>query len=569
MSLGGVKAPKDPLKKGKGFTVYKELKIEATKRADGRRTQEIYLDGGRIKNAAEIMAGIKNKEILDCFDTAEGLKKLLTGMGITINAVLDNAPMNFGIIMYGNTDLYNSGTHVYKQILTGGVEQFISFDGIDWSDDDKILGQFQIEFPDELTVADLTVRLYAHDTYDIPEEEADDDIDFASVQYKKMIENSLVAAGNNERFLRAVKKAEANQDVTIAFIGGSITQGAGAVPTATECYAYKAYKGFVDRFAKGNGDNIHYVKAGIGGTSSELGVARYDKDVCQFGAIEPDIVFIEFAVNDEGDETKGDCYEGLMRKVWNKPYQPAVVLMFSVFSYDWNLQERFIPMGEAYGIPMVSVKDAVVPQFALSSEEGRIVSKRQFFYDMFHPTNVGHTIMADCICNYYDVALKNELTQDNPNPPIIRSADFENVVYFDRKYSCDDVEINEGAFTKEDTELQFVERDLDDFQTPMFPDNWMRDTTINSEEPFICKLSCKLLLMLVKDSASNDIGKASVKVDGKEVMVYDPHEVGWTHCNAVIVIREDEVKEHIVEISMVPGCEKQSFTILGFGYVRD
>lgn len=78
MSLGGVKAPKDPLKKGKGFTVYKELKIEATKRADGRRTQEIYLDGGRIKNAAEIMAGIKNKEILDCFDTAEGLKKLLT-----------------------------------------------------------------------------------------------------------------------------------------------------------------------------------------------------------------------------------------------------------------------------------------------------------------------------------------------------------------------------------------------------------------------------------------------------------------------------------------------------------
>ena len=75
--------------------------------------------------------------------------------------------------------------------------------------------------------------------------------------------------------------------------------------------------------------------------------------------------------------------------------------------------------------------------------------------------------------------------------------------------------------------------------------------------------------MLVKDSASNDIGKASVKVDGKEVMVYDPHEVGWTHCNAVIVIREDEVKEHIVEISMVPGCEKQSFTILGFGYVRD
>ena len=29
----------------------------------------------------------------------------------------------------------------------------------------------------------------------------------------------------------------------------------------------------------GDGDNIHYIKAGVGGTPSELGMIRYERDV--------------------------------------------------------------------------------------------------------------------------------------------------------------------------------------------------------------------------------------------------------------------------------------------------
>ncbi len=569
MSLGGVKAPKDPLKKNKGFFVYKDLKIEATKRADGRRTREIYLDSGRIKNAVEINGGIKDQEILDHFDTALGVKEMVTGIGVSITADADNATMIFGVIMYGKKDMYNGGTHVYKDVLTGGVEAMISFDEVEWSDDDDVLGQFEIEFPEELTVADLTVRIYVKDEYDVPKEEEDSDVDVNSEAYKDMIKRSLVSLGNNERFLRAVKKAEAKEDVTIAFIGGSITQGAGAVPIATECYAYKAYRGFVERFGKDGSDHIHYVKAGIGGTSSELGVVRFEKDICKFGEIEPDIVIMEYAVNDEGDETKGDCYEGLMRKIWNKPYQPALILMFSVFSYDWNLQERFIPMGNAFGIPMVSVKDAVVPQFACSNEEGRVVSKRQFFYDMFHPSNIGHTIMADGLCYYFDKAVEKEMTSDIQNPPVVKSADFEHVKYFDRAYTCDVAQIKAGSFAEKDEDLQAVELNLDSELTSMFTDNWMYDGTKPFTEPFVCNIRCKLLLIVFKDVGGVEFGKAVVKVDGKETMVYDPHEVGWTHSNAVVVIREDIVSDHVVEIFMAQGEEQKKFTILALGYVGE
>ena len=75
--------------------------------------------------------------------------------------------------------------------------------------------------------------------------------------------------------------------------------------------------------------------------------------------------------------------------------------------------------------------------------------------------------------------------------------------------------------------------------------------------------------MVMQDSGSNEFGKAKVVVDGKEVMIYDPKEVGWTHSNAVVVIREDEAADHVVEVSMAQGDEKKKFTILAMGYVGE
>ena len=91
------------------------------------------------------------------------------------------------------------------------------------------------------------------------------------------------------------------------------------------------------------------------------------------------MIVIEFAVNDEGDETKGVCYESLVRKVLQLPWNPAVILLFSVFANDWNLQERLSPVGYYYHLPMVSVRDAVSPQFGLPKEQGGVISRNQFF----------------------------------------------------------------------------------------------------------------------------------------------------------------------------------------------
>ncbi len=65
------------------------------------------------------------------------------------------------------------------------------------------------------------------------------------------------------------------------------------------------------------------------------------------------------------------------------------------------------------------------------------------------------------------------------------------------------------------------------------------------------------------------MGKAEIVVDGKTAGMYDSREVGWTHSNAKIVLREQKSEIHEVEISMVKGEEDLCFTILGFGYVDE
>ena len=374
--------------------------------------------------------------------------------------------------------------------------------------------------------------------------------------------------GNNVRLKRALEKARRGEDVTIGFIGGSITQGAGAVPINTECYAYKTFKGFCDITGRGYEDNVHFIKGGIGGTPSELGLCRYERDILRNGAVTPDVVVVEFAVNDEGDETKGECYDSLVRKIYNGPGSPAVILIFAVFSNDWNLQERLNPVGYAYNLPMVSTLDSVVDQFAYKDDK-RVVKKSQFFYDCYHPTNIGHRIMADGIINLLKIADtsspdKEEVDISGIKPPI--GGEFENTLLFDRACSVDYAAVDAGSFTDTDDVVQAVEMDLDLTHTKTFVNNWMHKGSCTDTTHFSLDVECTALFIVVKDSADPADGTATIFVDGEKALEYDPHVVGWCHSNAVIVFRGGELKRRHIEVRLDDWTK--NFTILGFGIVR-
>lgn len=575
MKMEGPAAPKDPEKKRPYFYIMRDKEIFGLKQPDGRGIQFIYEDGGRLISSAQIVGNITEPEILDLLKETEGFRRLVHSIGICVETENPEEKIDFVFQMYGKKDAFLSGSNLRCSLLGDGAETRLRLEDVAWSKDDKEPGQIRFEFEKPELLASVSVRFFLNDGFDAPEVIEEEEIDFNSEDYHKMLERSFMNAGNTARVLKAIKKAKNGEDVTIAYIGGSITQGAGATPINHECYAYKSYRAFSELF--GNGENVHFIKAGVGGTPSELGMLRFERDILRDGSASPDIVVIEFAVNDEGDETKGNCYESLVRKVLRLPNNPAVILLFAVFANDWNLQERLGVVGYYYKLPMVSVLDAVTPQFKLKPGGGRVLSKNQFFYDMFHPTNHGHTIMADCLTYFFKQAAQNEAEYDETEQLLLQDAvigcDFESVKLLDRKENCDRKEIvkeiNCGSFKWEDKELQRVEMDEDLTGTPEFPNNWMYDGKADKEEVYFeLKIYCKALLLIYKDSGDMAVGKADVIVDGKKILTADPHINGWVHCNPVILFREKSAEEHIVRIRMAEGDEDKSFTILGFGYVE-
>lgn len=381
------------------------------------------------------------------------------------------------------------------------------------------------------------------------------------LNYSSMIEKSLVSTGNNYRMKKAIEKAKNGEEVTIAYIGGSITEGYNA-SSNTKCYAYLSYQHFKETYGFGDGSNVKYVNAGMAGTPSTLGMIRYDRDVLARSESAPDIVFVEFAVNDGDDPTNGDSYESLVRNILNAENQPAVVLLFSVFQSKWNLQSRLQPIGEYYQLPMISIKDAVVPEL-----ENGTLTNAEFFGDIYHPTDMGHKIMADCITLYFDTVHK-EINAENDivitDAPKIGTS-FVGIKMIDAKTQSDDIILQKGGFSETDLVLGTFKYEPG---TKTFPDNFKHSAS-SGNKSFKMTVTAKNLILVYKLSTSTTAGKVDVYVDGKKTQTIDSRSGGaWNNPVLKILFNEKEAKKHNIEIKMTSDSTTMDFTILGFGYTE-
>lgn len=189
----------------------------------------------------------------------------------------------------------------------------------------------------------------------------------------------LVSTGNAGQLIKFQDKLKKRQSITYGAIGGSITAGAMATP---------ADKAYAPQFAEwlNSKTSCSLVNAGIGATTSMFGAFRAQKDLLKY---QPDIITIEFAVNDIRNPDTASSFEGLVRQCVMQTNQPLVILLFTVFDDGRNMQDIHIPIGKHYGLPMLSYRDAVYPDIAEGKLAWRMISP-----DEVHPNNTGHNFIA-------------------------------------------------------------------------------------------------------------------------------------------------------------------------------
>lgn len=358
-----------------------------------------------------------------------------------------------------------------------------------------------------------------------------------------MINNSFMTMGDTSRMINVLKKAEAGEEITIGFIGGSITEGLTA--GSEECYAKLTYNALCEMFPD---TVINYVNAGLSGTPSVLGVVRAERDL--FAGKQPDIVFVEFAVNDGGDQQYKDCYESLVKKCLDKENQPAVVLLFTVLKNRYSCQPQMAVVGERYGLPMISVGNALNPCF-----DANLLTWETYSDDESHPNYWGHQLVKDFIMNYFG-KVKAEADAADSAPAISPLPD--SAVYT-TKYS--DITLLERDQMNVSAVEGFKEADK---VIATFNNGWMYRGKTGASLTFTEEF--KTLFLVFNCNNSESYADAEVYIDGELVNTLPSNKPGgWGNPEADCAWIGDECKEHTVEIRIAATDNGMTYGLCGIG----
>ena len=403
---------------------------------------------------------------------------------------------------------------------------------------------------------------------DVPAVKAEDSIydeasghpfSLSNSYYQKLMDSSLVSTGNNFRLKKAIEKLKSGQKTYVACIGGSVTEGAGP-KVYSQGYAYQFKEMLAEKYSPDGGSNIVFTGAGLGGTSSLLGLLRYEQDVLKPLGHTPDILVIEFAVNDGGPAVNTRSFEALVRNALLADSETAVIALYAAATYP-NTQGTMTQTATYYRIPEVSISDAITEPI-----NAGIVQKNKYYSDYVHPKKEGHTFMADCLMNLFAKVDSMEIRESVPVPEeTLRS---KSLADFVRIYDDDEnVRIQKGSFCDIDANCQSYLKTGKSF----FKENWHKSGGTENES-FVMNINCRSLLLVYKEQGSwlaEKFGKADVYVDGVKKKTLDgAKDGGWNNCVMEMIIDSSESEEHTVEIKMQDDSADKGFTIVGLGYVK-
>lgn len=360
-----------------------------------------------------------------------------------------------------------------------------------------------------------------------------------------IIKKSLINKGNILRILKLFEKAADRKDITIAFLGGSITQGCNAT-IHEKCYVELVSKWFIEKF---NNVKVECINAGVGATGSLIGVHRAEGQVISKN---PDLVFVDAAVNDKNNHICKVSYESEIRRLLSSPSKPAVIEVFMTMEEGVNCQEQQIQIGKNYNIPMISFRDVACEMVAREN-----LKWSDLLTDEVHPNDDGHRIIAELLINFIEDIYSNDYKKGQKIEIVDNT--LEKKCVFGDRYINGKI-LNNKSIKPLESE-GFIEYQ-EGFQ--VFQDGWKFESDKDENGKLIFEVECKNLILLYKEIISKDAGKFRVKINGREIILDTYFKDGWGDRTVTEILEEsDEVKKYRVEIKVEKESRKTQVIILG------
>jgi lysophospholipase L1-like esterase len=212
------------------------------------------------------------------------------------------------------------------------------------------------------------------------------------------------------------ERASRRESVTIVFFGGSLTWGANASDPLTT-----SYRGLMMQWLREKYPNtpITCHDAAIGGTGSQLGLFRLERDVL---AHKPDLVFLDFTVNDGADSTDAQSlasYEKIVRELLSRDIMVLPVLTM----FRWHAEkldaplpsrhEAHLQLADAYHLPCANT----IPQVRKRIREGADINTIWPF-DGAHPDDPGYRLFFEAVRDCFESAIAENTVVAIPDKPV-------------------------------------------------------------------------------------------------------------------------------------------------------
>ena len=371
----------------------------------------------------------------------------------------------------------------------------------------------------------------------VPDNPWDDYVETASPAMQKFYSDAIYQFGNTSRLCDKIQKAQSGQPTTIAYIGGSITEG-DHKPT---CYAQRSFDDFAQTF--GTGSNCTFINAGLSGTSSAVGLMRAQRDILNDN---PDIIFIEFSVNDHPEEIYKKSYESLVRKCLTQKNAPAVTLLINRARGGYSMQEQMAKIGEYYDLPIISMDNALTNAF-----NSGLLTLDDYYTDDYHPHADGCKLISDSIAYFYRHALK---TENKSGAYSIPSGGVYGSEYTDGSIIpvSELKNFSSGSFKADNSYPRFAYG----FQFEKYSANTPMTFTTEGKGIFI----------VYKSNQNSTLGKLNVTVNGKTSQINGNRLYAWGGPEADCAYMQSTSGELNVSINMDDAGT--DFTIWGIGVIK-
>ncbi len=186
-------------------------------------------------------------------------------------------------------------------------------------------------------------------------------------------------------------KLTQDKKLNVAFMGGSVTDGTGASNPKNDGWPRLVCKHLADAY----GANVVENRKSIGGTGSYFGAFRYTNDIGGTAKQQPDLLFIEFAIN---DSYIGESYdqvvknsESIVRKALslNPKMDIVYVLTFDkgTKNADYEQLKAHKAVAEKYGFLCINLRELL----------GETIDFKANFADDVHPNTKGYETYGNMI----------------------------------------------------------------------------------------------------------------------------------------------------------------------------